>query len=358
MTDNITKTNNSGTSKLPVPDNIFTSNMLQIVDTYIDTVDTEFLAQDRGTDKGLIPTVTNSEPTSLAAPDVSLNSCPSHRTYECLELSVHGMSENTNDLKYYMLEAVEKGIYDAYNSIGKIYYNNELYDMAIEYYHKALDSGVKDPESIYNLAIIYDAVNGDFDNADKYYLMAYNLGYQDAILNLAEMYLEHARVANDYAKSAKYLMYAVNMGNKFGFIDFIGLLQKAYSEDTILNIEDLNLTENDITTIISLAKQHPEDVSNYVFRYINTANVFPEWFRGPWESLLTELNVMAADKFGPEYMNYFNLKRRKLTKHVECGVCLSEGPVPSVPFNWCMHYVCLTCYPKLWDKPCPFCRLE
>jgi TPR repeat protein len=271
-------------------------------------------------------------------------------TYTCI-------NKHTSAIRYYKL-AAEKGIPEAYNSIANIYYEHMgLYDKAIEYYHIAMGAGINDPESIYKLASIYDSVNGDFDNADKYYLMAYDLGYRHATLNLAEMYLEHARVAADYAKSAKYFMYAVNMGNKYGFIGLLELFASANSAGIVHTREDLNLTENDITAIINLVKQHPNNVRHLVSDHHITLEVLPEWFRGPWESLLAELKLMP-DMSDPTYMNYFSLKQRHQAKQVECGVCLSDGPVTCIPFNWCMHYVCLTCYPKLWDKPCPFCRLD
>lgn len=271
-------------------------------------------------------------------------------TYTCI-------NKHTSAIKFYKL-AAEKGLHEANNSVAKIYDDvMGLYDNAVEYYEKALDAGVNDPESIYRLAIIYDSVNGDYDKADKYYLMAHDLGYLDATLGLGEMYLEHARVADDYAKATKYYIYAINMGNKFGFIDFLSLLTSANSAGIILTREDLNLTENDISAIINLAKQHPDNVRHLVNDHCITIDVLPEWFHGPWESLLTELKLMI-DKTDPTYMNYFNLKQRHQAKQVECGVCLADGPVTCIPFNWCMHYVCLTCYPKLWDKPCPFCRLD
>ncbi len=41
----------------------------------------------------------------------------------------------------------------------------------------------------------------------------------------------------------------------------------------------------------------------------------------------------------------------------DCGMCIEKNSKECITLNCRSHHVCKECYIKLYDKPCPFCRL-
>ena len=245
-------------------------------------------------------------------------------------------------IEYYIL-AAEESWYESYNNIGAIYDKQHSdYDNAKLYYHKALDADVHDAVCIYNLANIYDAVDGDFDTAKLYYKHALDLGYWDAAGCLASIY---DQCDEDIDSAVKYYMIAVEHGDEEAFINLINLIVDFGHE----------LTRDDINTIIQFAKEHPEQVRELYNDHQVKSNDLPSTLSSILHDILVNLGLEKPDLIDK---NYLILKRKNHSKLAVCDVCMSDGELECVPVNWCMHYVCISCYMMVWDKACPFCRLE
>jgi TPR repeat protein len=245
-------------------------------------------------------------------------------------------------IEYYIL-AADAGWSESYNNIGAIYDKQHSdYDNAKLYYHKALDADVHDAVCIYNLANIYDAVDGDFDTAKIYYKQALELGYWDATICLANIYDQYD---DDINEAVKYYMIAIEHGDEESFIHLINLIVDVGHE----------FTNNEIAAVIQFAKEHPEQVRKLYKNHQVTSNDLPPLLSSVWHDILVDLGLEKSDLTDK---NYLILKRKNQSKLAVCDVCMSDGEIECVPVNWCMHYVCISCYTMVWDKACPFCRLD
>ena len=76
------------------------------------------------------------------------------------------------------------------NNIGIIYDNQEKYDLAEKYYLMAIDKGYEN--AMCNLGFLY--YNQEkYDLAEKYYLMAIEKGNEDAMCNLGNLYYDQEK---------------------------------------------------------------------------------------------------------------------------------------------------------------------
>lgn len=78
------------------------------------------------------------------------------------------MNDYKNSIKYYEM-AVEKNSLNAMYNLGRIYYEQGIYDKMMRYL--LLGVNQNDIDCIYELSIYYQDIN-DFENMKKYYLMA------------------------------------------------------------------------------------------------------------------------------------------------------------------------------------------
>jgi tetratricopeptide (TPR) repeat protein len=246
-------------------------------------------------------------------------------------------------IEYYIL-AADAGWSESYNNIGAIYeMQHKDFDNAKLYYHKTLDEDVQDAVCIYNLANIYDAVDGDFDTAKIYYKHALELGYWDAAICLANIYDQYD---DDIDEAVKYYLIAIEHGDEESFIHLINLIVDVGHE----------FTNYEITAVIQFAKEHPEPVRElYNEHKIVSNDLLPLSFSRAWHDILVNLGLEKPDLAA---MNYLALKRKTHGKLAVCDVCMSDGEIECIPVNWCMHYVCISCYLMVYNKACPFCRLD
>ena len=66
--------------------------------------------------------------------------------------------------------------------------------------------------------------------------------------------------------------------------------------------------------------------------------------------------MAKLERLSPEIMVYTNKFKlfTQLGHVVECGICYDQKL--NINLN-CGHCVCLDCYPHVYDKSCPFCRM-
>ncbi len=270
------------------------------------------------------------------------SSCPDRILYHfCGLYHFHSLGDIGRAVEYFILSA-QNGHSDSYNNIGAIYEADAIYDKAKLYYHKALDAGVQDAKCIYNLANIYDSIDGDYDTAKTYYKQALDLGYWDAAGCLASIYDQYDE---DYDQAVKYYLISIEHGDEESFIHLINLIVDVAFEPT----------DNEITDIIQYAKRHPEQVRELYEEHNIKSLDLPLMLSVVWEDILV---ILGLEKSNLAAVNYLALKRKTHGKLAVCDVCMADGELECIPVNWCMHYVCISCYLMVYDKPCPFCRLD
>ncbi len=96
---------------------------------------------------------------------------------------------------------------NALSGIGYVYELKQDYDNAEKYYMMAVEKGHLAATA--NLGRLYDDVKKDYDNAEKYYLMATEKGNVAAMYNLGNLYRE---VKQDYNNAEKHYLMAVEKG--------------------------------------------------------------------------------------------------------------------------------------------------
>ncbi len=276
------------------------------------------------------------------------SSCPDSTLYHfCGLYHYHVLDDKDRAIEYYELAAAN-GNPESYNNIGAIWEDDAIYGKALLYYHKALDAGVHDAECIYNLANIYDEVEGERDTAKTYYHQTLELGYWDAAGCLANIYDQYDE---DYDNAVKYYLIAIEHGDDEAFIHLMNLI---YDVNTSLG-KNVARKRGDINAIIQHAKTHPEQVRELYNVHKIAPSDMPPTLSDAWHDIIRSLGLEKPDL---QAMNYMALKRKTQGKLATCDICMSDGELECIPVNWCMHYVCVSCYAMVWNKHCPFCRLD
>ncbi len=280
--------------------------------------------------------------------DLSVTNTDGIMYYWCGLYHINKTKQSNIALDYFKL-ASEAGLYESYNNIGEIYdvYFND-YEKAKAYYHKALDASLYNPKYIYNLANIYDAIDEEYDTAKIYYKQALDLGNWYAAACLANIYDQYN---DDIDEAVKYYLIAINHGDDESFIHLINLISDMY----INYNEIISISEDDINNIIHHAKTHPKQMRELHNDHHIISNDLPPKLSCAWSEILIELGLEKPDITA---LNYFALKRKNQSKLAVCDICMSDGELECIPINWCLHYVCIECYKMVWDKSCPFCRLD
>lgn len=101
----------------------------------------------------------------------------------------HGTNRNGQLAMHWYTKAAEQGYAEAQNSLGSGYQAERRYGEALYWYQKAADQ--KHPLATNNLAYLYDLGLGVDQNRKKgyeLYLKSANLGWAEAMFNLANMY--------------------------------------------------------------------------------------------------------------------------------------------------------------------------
>lgn len=110
---------------------------------------------------------------------------------EAEDLFLQGRSYHLNKeyeiAKEYYNKALEAGHIGALNNLGTLYYHQSNYEKAKEYYNKALEIG--DNRALRNLGILYNEQK-EYSKAEEYYKKAIDSGINDALINLEILYTE------------------------------------------------------------------------------------------------------------------------------------------------------------------------
>ena len=199
-----------------------------------------------------------------------------------------------------MINTLEE-LYDAYN------YNKDDIDKYKMYEKEILDifnnHNITQYKENNNLLVwignYYYEIEKNYDKMKEYYLMAIEKGILDAMNSLG---LYYENIEKNYDKMKKYYLMAIQKGH-------------------------------------SNAKKDIIKITTPLERYI----------------LYKEKDIPFEEEI-TNGIHIYNNKLNKFSKIDECGICI-ENNKECILLNCFGHYVCKDCYIKLYDKPCPFCRL-
>jgi tetratricopeptide (TPR) repeat protein len=127
---------------------------------------------------------------------------------ENLKMGINSMNEkNYEESEKYLLKALnEDGNKNAYFYLGLLYNDEGKYDLAEEYYKKAIDAGSKN--AINNLAMIY-MDQEKYDLAEECYKMAVVKNVKGSVYNLGNLYY----IQDKYELAKKYYRIAAREGD-------------------------------------------------------------------------------------------------------------------------------------------------
>lgn len=199
----------------------------------------------------------------------------------------------------------------AMNRLGLYYDDNKKPELMLKYYLLAIDLG--DTTAAYNLARYYFDI-GEFINMKKYYLLGIKLGDTDSAYELALYYHD----LKDYDNMKKYYIIATEME-----------IMNPIKNPLAINdgFKDFNPF-----TLISILESIKNQNSN----------------------IKTKIDQLSKNK---EITIYFNKIRvaKKLNHTEECIICYETKLHINI---YCGHCFCIDCYPSLFDKSCPLCRIS
>lgn len=256
-------------------------------------------------------------------------------------------------------------------------------DIIFKYYVMAINLGNKNAD--YELARYYHSI-GYYHDAKKYYLRAITNNISDAMIGYADLCLADMSVfGNDLAE--KYYLMALSNKNKKVFVK----LGKFYENRNLKNAlhyydKAIDNGENDICeTAGNLCMLHGKNddgikylklaidrgyyksalrLGNYYYRTLNDLSEAKKYYKIAIENGINikDIKLTSLEKYyyldiysDEKEVNVFRNKTKLLGKMIECEVCMDNKL--GIPFE-CAHYVCQECYLKLYNKSCPFCRME
>ena len=127
---------------------------------------------------------------------------------ENLKLGITSMNEKKyEESEKYLLKSLnEDGNKNAYFYLGLLYNDEKKYDLAVEYYKKAIDAGSKN--ALNNLAMIY-MDQEKYDLAEECYKMAIVKNVKGSVYNLGNLYY----IQEKYDLAKRYYRIAAQEGD-------------------------------------------------------------------------------------------------------------------------------------------------
>lgn len=268
--------------------------------------------------------------------------------------------------KYYSL-AMEYKYLNAFHDYGTWLKKNRRMESMIEVFSKGIDLFIakdyvkedihlqdekeEDEETSHNerivlkmlesVAIYYDDEH-NFELSSYYYNIAINMGSIMAMFNLGH----HLYEQKDFENMQKYYLMAIE------FDDIDSMFEMAiYSQE----IEDReNFTKYYLMAIEHKYSYTGNKLMNDGIKDFDLFNVksILDSIENPSCAVVKQINLLRNNKFICIYDNKVNLFT-KLNNIIECGICYETKL--NIDLN-CGHCCCLDCYPKLYSKPCPYCR--
>ena len=235
-------------------------------------------------------------------------------------------------------------------NLAQMYYNKGVYYDTVRDYPNMeksfMDAIALDHiQAMNRLGLYYDDIS-DIDNMLKYYLLAIELKDTSAMYNLARYYSD----TNDYENMMKYYLLAIDLDDT----DCCYELAIHYQ-----NIKDYENMKKYYTKATEIEIKSESSKLHAVNNGFNDFNVFLllnmlESIENPNENIREKIKKLLQSK---EIIMYNNKKRTSLKlNHIdECIICYETKLHINI---YCGHCFCIDCYPSLFDKSCPLCRIS
>jgi TPR repeat protein len=258
-----------------------------------------------------------------------------------------------------------------YRIIGLYYSDIENnYDEALKYYLLAIEMGNND--ALCTLGYYYQTVEKNYDLMMKYYLPAIENGDSDAMCNLGDYYVD---IEKNYDEAIKYYLMAIENGNSDA-MNNLGYyyLNNEINYDEAVKYYLMAIENGNCTAMCNLGcyygnieKKYDEAIKYYLMSIKNyNNNALKLYIKIATNKLEQYIKLRNIDY--DTVRNYIksNLSAEKqiidgkiknCSKIDECSVCIESKLL--IVLNCFNHYVCLDCYSKvIASGKCPECRFE
>ena len=239
-----------------------------------------------------------------------------------------------------MIEILEKAI--------DLYYMNNYYKIDDDtpenkYECESKVTRVLDVIGNYYDSLVYPTEETK-NNIIKYYSLAIDRGSINAMFNLGHYYYE----CNDYDKMLKYYLMAIELGDIDTMYDLSIYYQSIKDFDNMRKYYLMALEETEKPNhAVIMVNNGERDFDLFVLKEeLDKIENKPIY-------LIKKLQKISCIKDIMIFENKKNLFRT-LNYIVECGICYETKLHVDL---FCGHVCCITCYPKLYMKHCPYCRL-
>jgi TPR repeat protein len=238
-----------------------------------------------------------------------------------------------------MIEILEKAI--------DLYYANDYYKIEdtmknTEYFESKITKSLHVIGNYYD-SLLYPTEETNH-NIIKYYTLAIERGSVNSMFNLGHYYYE----CNEFEKMMKYYLIAIELGDIDTMYDLSIYYQNIKDFDNMRKYYLMALEETEKPDHPGISVNDGEkDFDLFVLKEeLDKIENKPYY-------LLKKLQKISCIK---EIMIFENKKKLfgTLNYILECGICCETKLHVDL---YCGHVCCITCYPKLYTKRCPYCRL-
>lgn len=235
-------------------------------------------------------------------------------------------------------------------NLGQMYYNKGLYyDKHHDY--KNMEIAFKEAtkfnhtQAMNRLGLYYDD-NADNDNMLKYYMLAIEFEETSAMYNLARYYHDTL----DYPNMIKYYLLGITYKDTDSCYELALHYQNIKDFDNMKKYYILS-TEIEIEKDIN----NKQNLNNGIDEFNPfTLQLVLETIVNPNINILNKLHKLKNSKQLQIYHNKIRLFT-KLNNIEDCSICYENKLHIDI---YCGHCVCIDCYPQIFDKSCPFCRIS
>ena len=287
-------------------------------------------------------------------------------------------NDYTKAIKYYMMAIDQYGDIDAMYNLGDLYKKIKNYEKMKEYLQMAINLG-DDSGSMFSLGDYYENRANNIQMAIIYYTMAVDYSKHKQAMFRAAWY--HDNISRDWEQAKSYYETLVTMhkhrpsmynlainykemdnipmmlkymhmaADEFSYVDSMYYLAEYYN-----SVSQPENTTKYYIMAIEIAKENVKYTFN-MYKMIDafTALRILKSVESPSQKIVNEIaRISKSDKQIMIYQNKIALFTG-LNHIVECGICYDEKL--NINLN-CGHCVCIDCYQRVYDKSCPFCRMD
>jgi TPR repeat protein len=215
------------------------------------------------------------------------------------------------------------------------------YENAIKFYTES--SSLGNHNSMYNLGLLYYEMN-KMKESKKYLSLAMDQGHAGSFSYLASIF---DNIDNNFEEAEKYYKMSIDTGDILGIYNYGASLwrrnrkeeAKLYFKKYIQYGVDVDISP----TVINNIMKAFNDIELY--QILSTSLPVKDHLKNEWSRLLNKPTVNA-------YINKINTFKR-LNNYNACNICFEE----KLNINYaCGHEVCVDCYARLNGK-CHFCKM-